>query len=134
MERSQLKVGDLVAVYVRTPVPADPYNDYAEKHIERCEVLDPHPKGGGVIVDVLSRRNVQVDNSAFASRQIIALWSDYVERREARHDKTVDGRRQRRLEVEGRALTSAQQVFPTATIERGRVVIEIPDWNDNVPW
>jgi hypothetical protein len=124
MERRLLDPGDLVAVYPYWPVPVDPYNDLAAGSILVAEVLNPRPESGGVMIGVSDGWDT------VRSRQVIARWDDYVERRAARVDanRTDAERRAQRLAVEARILSAARTLWPNATIVGDTLVIPLDDW------
>ena len=123
MERSLLKVGDEVAVYLGHPVPRDPYASHHRQGVRKGTV-DSTSGREGVGIDWSS--NVQY----VESRQIITYW-DRWEERLARRDEASSGQRTAQLErlnAEADALTSVQAIFPGATVSNGSVVIPIAAW------
>lgn len=124
MERSLLSRGDQVAIYTATPVPTDPYNDWAAAVIQRAEVLDL-PETGGVIVRHLDEHDqpIAYTDDHISSRAVIAPWRDYMERRLSRVDASTDQRRVDRLAREARALALAKERWPTATLRNGAIVV-----------
>lgn len=125
MERSQLDAGDWVAVYPLTPVPADLYSDFVAQSIIASVVTDPKPESGGVEVNT-ANRGVE----RFQSRQVIARWDDYVERRALRVDanRSDAERRTQRLASEARILAAARTRWPNAAIVGDALVIPLDDW------
>lgn len=123
MERSLLKVGDEVAVYLGHPVPRDPYAAHHRQGVRRGTVTSTSGREG---VGIDWGSNVQY----VESRQIIALWAEW-ERRLAERDAASTGQRGAqlaRLNEEADALVSAQAIFPLATVSNGAVVIPVAAW------
>lgn len=123
MERSLLKVGDEVAVYLGHPVPRDPYASHHRQGVRR-----------GIVTSTSGREGVGIDwgsNVQYVeSRQIITYW-DWWEDRLAKRDEASSGQRAAQLErlnAEADALTSVQAIFPGATVSDGSVVIPISAW------
>lgn len=125
MERSLLKSGDEVAVYLSDPVPRDPYASHHRQGVRRGVVSDPH-HNQGVLVDWGEGASAQ----EVSARQVITHWGLW-EARLAERDAASSGQRGEqlaRLNEEMDALTSAQAEFPSATLQDGSIVIPIAAW------
>lgn len=139
MERSQLSLRNIVAVYPATPVPTDPYARGFREHVRPMIVTDL-TDGQIIVMNVETSTEPGLHEGeepmaygnaeAVTPRQVIARWDDWarnVADREARaHQQT--NRQQRRIDDEATALAQAVAAYPTARMENHCIVIPVPDW------
>lgn len=134
MERSQLAVGDVVAVYPHSPVPTDPYAAHLRINVRKMVVTSTDVDGQVFVENVVLIDHLApiADGNAevVTPRQVIAKWNDWegnLAVRAARSTQQSD-RVQRRIDAEAAALTIAQRDYPSACVRDHCIVIPIDDW------
>ena len=136
MERSQLSLGNVVAIYPTTPVLSDP-DSHGYRENVRCQVVTDLTDGqvivqsGAWVGMTPDERFIPEGNAeAVTPRQVIAKWDDWeanIADRLSRAHQQSD-RAQRRVDEEARALGQAVATYPTARMEGHCIVIPVPDW------
>lgn len=124
MKRSDLADGDEVAVYVNTPIPADPYSTLHRHAVRKAVVAGLKAQQGLVVTyDFISFEHVE-------SRQVITTWDEW-ERGCAERDAAAagqQGRQASRLEIEASAFADARRRYPGAQLVDGWIRVRAEDW------